>query len=261
LNKILKISVFGNLKIFYFCNELKLIYMKKYLAELIGTFSLVLFGCGAAVISGNAQVGPAGAGLLGISIAFGFAVVAMAYAIGGISGCHINPAVTVGVLVAGRVTAKDAAGYIVAQLIGATIGAGVLYLIVSGSSSWVMPEWGLGSNGWGEGYLGNYNTTSAFIAEAVFTCLFLFVILAVTSKYGNSTMAGLAIGVTLMLIHLVVIPVTGTSVNPARSFGPAIFSGGKALSQLWLFFVAPVFGAVVAALIWKFGFEKEDKKA
>jgi aquaporin Z len=235
--------------------------MKKYLAELIGTFSLVLFGCGSAVIAGSSQVGPSGIGLLGISIAFGFAVVAMAYAIGGISGCHINPAVTIGVLVAGRMTTKDAVGYIISQLIGATLGAGVLYLLASGKSGWVMPEWGLGANGWGEGYLGGFNTTSAFVAEAVFTCLFLFVILAVTSKYGNSTMAGLAIGVTLMLIHLVVIPITGTSVNPARSFGPAIFSGGMALSQLWLFFVAPVLGAIIAALIWKFGFETEDKKA
>jgi len=233
--------------------------MKKYLAELIGTFSLVLFGCGAAVIAGISNVGPNGIGLLGIAIAFGFAVVAMAYAIGGISGCHVNPAVTVGVLVAGRMTVKDAVGYIVAQFIGATIGAGVLYLIASGSEGWVMPEWGLGSNGYGEGYLGNYTLVSAFVAEAVFTCIFLFVILAVTSNYGNSTMAGLAIGVTLMLIHLVVIPVTGTSVNPARSFGPAIFAGGKALSQLWLFFVAPVAGAIVAAVLWKFGFETADK--
>lgn len=235
--------------------------MKKYLAELIGTFSLVLFGCGSAVIAGISQTGPSGVGLLGISIAFGFAVVAMAYAIGGISGCHINPAVTVGVYVAGRMNIKDAVGYIVAQLIGATIGAGVLYLIVSGKPDFAMGEWALGSNGWGEGYLGAYNVTSAFVAEAVFTCLFLFVILAVTSKWGNSTMAGLAIGITLMLIHLVVIPVTGTSVNPARSFGPAIFAGGKALSQLWLFFVAPLLGAIVAALIWKFGFESEEKAA
>ncbi len=234
--------------------------MKKYLAELIGTFSLVIIGCGSAVISGTIQVGPSGIGLLGISIAFGFAVVAMAYAIGPISGCHINPAVTVGVLVAGRMTSKDAVGYIISQIIGATLGAGVLYLIEMGRPDWVMTEWGLGSNGWGEGFLGNYSLTSAFVAETVFTCLFLFVILAVTSKYGNSTMAGLAIGVTLMLIHLVVIPITGTSVNPARSFGPAIFSGGKALSQLWLFFVAPILGAIIAALIWKFGFETDDKK-
>ena len=234
--------------------------MKKNLAEFIGTFSLVLFGCGSAVIAGNSTVGPSAIGLLGISIAFGFAVVAMAYAIGPISGCHINPAVTVGVLVAGRMTVKDAVGYIISQLAGAILGAGVLYILVSGGYNYEIPEWGLGANGWGEGYLGGYNTISAFVAETVFTFLFLFVILATTSKYGNGNMAGLAIGVTLMLIHLVVIPITGTSVNPARSFGPAIFSGGKALAQLWLFFIAPILGAVIAALIWKSGFEKTDKK-
>jgi len=231
--------------------------MKKYFAELIGTFSLVLFGCGSAVIAGNMAVGPAGIGLLGISIAFGFAVVAMAYAIGGISGCHINPAVTIGVLTAGKMTVKDAIGYIVAQCIGGILGAAVLYLIASGKPGFTMPEWGLGANGWGEGYLGNYNTTSAFVIETVMTFLFIFVILGTTSKFGNGAMAGLAIGVTLMLIHLVTIPVTGTSVNPARSLGPALFSGGKAMAQLWLFFVAPIIGAIIAALVWKFGFEKE----
>lgn len=231
--------------------------MKKYFAELIGTFSLVLFGCGSAVIAGSSQVGPSGIGLLGIAIAFGFAVVAMAYAIGGISGCHINPAVTVGVLVAGKISGKDAIGYIVSQCIGAILGALVLYLIALGKPGWQMPEWGLGANGWGEGYLGGYNTASAFLIEAVMTFLFIFVILGTTSKFGNGAMAGLAIGVTLMLIHLVTIPVTGTSVNPARSLGPALFSGGKALSQLWLFIVAPMLGAVIAALVWKFGFDKE----
>jgi len=230
--------------------------MRKYAAEFIGTFSLVLFGCGSAVIAGNMAVGPAGVGLLGISIAFGFAVVAMAYAIGGISGCHINPAVTIGVLTAGKMEVKDAIGYIIAQCFGAILGAGVLYLIVVGQPAYTMPEWGLGANGWGEGYLGEYNTLSAFIIEAVMTFLFIFVILATTSKFGNSTMAGLAIGVTLMLIHLVTIPVTGTSVNPARSLGPAVFSSGKAMAQLWLFFVAPIFGAIIAALVWRFGFDK-----
>lgn len=234
--------------------------MKKYFAEMIGTFSLVLLGCGTAVISGPASVGISGAGLLGISMAFGFAVVVMAYAIGPISGCHINPAVTLGVLVSGRMGAREAVGYILFQLIGALLGAGVLYLVASGKSGWVMPEWGLGSNGWGEGYLGNYNALSAFVAETVGTCLFLFVILSVTSKYGNSTMAGLAIGVSLMLVHLVLIPITGTSVNPARSFGPAIFAGGKALGQLWMFFAAPALGAIISALIWKYGFETERKK-
>lgn len=225
--------------------------MQKYIAELIGTFSLVLFGCGAAAVSGISTAGPAGVGLLGIAIAFGFSVVAMAYAIGGISGCHINPAITIAMLVAGKIKAGDAVGYIVAQFIGAVLGAGVLYLILSGKSGFEMGEWALGANGWGEGYLGNFNTTAAFIAEAVLTFLFLFVIFAVTSKWGNSTMAGLAIGVTLMLIHLVAIPITGTSVNPARSFGPAIFAGGKALQQLWLFIVAPIAGGIVAAIVWK----------
>jgi aquaporin Z len=231
--------------------------MKKYAAEFIGTFSLVLFGCGSAVIAGVNSTGPNGIGLLGISIAFGFAVVAMAYAIGGISGCHINPAVTIGVLSAGKMEVKDAIAYIIAQCLGAILGAAVLYLIVLGRPGYVMPEWGLGANGWGEGYLGNYNILSAFVIETVMTFLFVFVILGTTSKFGNGAMAGLAIGVTLMLIHLVTIPVTGTSVNPARSLGPAIFSGGKALSQLWLFFVAPILGAIIAAIVWKFGFEKE----
>jgi aquaporin Z len=231
--------------------------MKKYFAELIGTFSLVLFGCGSAVIAGMAQTGPVGIGLLGIAVAFGFAVVAMAYAIGPVSGCHINPAVTVGVLVAGRMEVKDAVAYIIAQCIGAILGTFVLYLIIMGKPGFVIQEWGLGANGWGEGYLGGYNTASAFLIEAVMTFLFLFVILAVTSKIGNGAMAGLAIGITLMLIHLVAIPVTGTSVNPARSLGPALFAGGKALAQLWLFILAPIVGAIVAALVWKFGFEKE----
>ena len=195
--------------------------------------------------------------MLGIAIAFGFAVVAMAYAIGGISGCHINPAVTIGVLTAGKMTVKDAIGYIIAQCLGAILGAAVLYLIASGAPGFTMPEWGLGANGWGDGYLGHYNTLSAFVIEAIMTFLFIFVILGTTSKFGNSAMAGLAIGITLMLIHLVTIPVTGTSVNPARSLGPALLSGGKALAQLWLFFVAPILGAVIAALVWKFGFDKE----
>jgi aquaporin Z len=225
--------------------------MKKYLAELIGTMSLVLFGCGAAVISGTGSGSLSGLGLLGISLAFGLAVVAMAYTIGGISGCHINPAITVAMLVAGKINSKDAVGYIVAQFIGAVAGAGILYLIASGQSDFKMGEWALGSNGWGEGYLSAYSVTAAFIAEAVLTFLFLYVIFNVTSKHGNGNMAGLAIGITLVLIHLVAIPITGTSVNPARSFGPAIFAGGKALSQLWLFIVAPIVGAVAAAIVWK----------
>jgi len=226
--------------------------MKKYLAELIGTMALVLFGCGAAVISGTDAGALSGLGLLGISLAFGLAVVAMAYTIGGISGCHINPAITIAMLVAGKISTSDAVGYVVAQFIGAVVGAGILYVIALGNANFKMGEWALGSNGWGEGYLGAYSTTAAFVTEAVLTFLFLYVIFNVTSKHGNGNMAGLAIGITLVLIHLVAIPITGTSVNPARSFGPAVFAGGKALSQLWLFIVAPIVGGIAAALLWKF---------
>jgi aquaporin Z len=231
--------------------------MKKFLAEFIGTFSLVLFGCGAAVVAGISTAGPEGIGMLGISFAFGLTVVVMAYAIGPISGCHINPAITVSMLVAGKIKGNDAVGYIVAQFAGATAAAAVLYLIQKGMPDFVFGEWALGSNGWGEGYGEGYSSTSAFITEIVFTFLFLFVIFATTSKSGNSNMAGLSIGLTLVLIHLVAIPITGTSVNPARSFGPAIFAGGKALSQMWLFIVAPLIGGVLAAVTWKFVFEKE----
>lgn len=232
--------------------------MRKLFAELIGTFSLVLFGCGAAVISGISVTGPSGIGLLGISLAFGLAVVVMAYAIGGITGCHINPAITVSMLVAGKIKSGDAVQYIIGQLVGAVLASAVLYFILKGNPDFEMGEWALGSNGWGEGYLGGYNTTSAFITEAVLTFLFLFVIFATTSKWGNSSMAGLAIGLTLVLIHLVAIPVTGTSVNPARSLGPAVFAQGKALSQLWLFMAVPIAGGIIAALVWKGLFETKS---
>jgi aquaporin Z len=231
--------------------------MKKYIAEFLGTMALVLFGCGAAVVSGVSTAGPVGIGLLGISFAFGLAVVAMAYAIGPVSGCHINPAITIAMLIAGKIRSDDAIGYIIAQFIGAVAGAAILYVIQSGSHSFSMGEWALGSNGWGEGYGNAYTTSSAFLTETVFTFLFLFVIFATTSKAGNSNMAGLAIGITLVLIHCVAIPVTGTSVNPARSFGPAIFAGGKALSQLWLFIAAPVTGAIAAAVVWKAVFNEK----
>jgi aquaporin Z len=224
----------------------------KFIAELIGTFGLVLFGCGAAAVAGATTAGAlSGLGLLGISLAFGLSVVVMAYAIGGISGCHINPAITIAMLVAGKIKMTEALAYIVAQMLGAVIAAFLLINILKGHPGFAMGEWALGANGWGEGYQNAYDTTSVFITEAVMTFMFLFVIFAVTSKWGNSTMAGLAIGLCLVLIHLVAIPISGTSVNPARSFGPAIFAGGKALSQLWLFFVAPIIGAVAAALCWK----------
>ncbi len=232
--------------------------MKKFLAELIGTFALVLFGCGAAVIAGHtsAQM-PAGLGLLGISLAFGLSVVVMAYAVGNISGCHLNPAVTVAMLVAKKIDIANAMGYVIAQLVGAVLASAVLSFILHGNPGFVLSEWGLGSNGWGPGYLGEYSQSAAFITEALMTFIFLFVIFAVTSKLGNSNMAGLAIGLTLVLIHLFSIPITGTSVNPARSFGPAIIVGGVALKQLWLFIAAPITGGILAAVIWKGIFENE----
>lgn len=226
---------------------------KKFVAELIGTFTLVLLGCGAAVIAGQTtQGGLLGLGLLGIAFAFGLAQFIMCYAIGGISGSHINPAVTIGMWVAGKISAKEVAAYIAAQLAGALIASCILLLIMKGLPNFQMGEWALGANGWGEGYQNGFSTTSAFLTEAVMTFLFLLVIFGSTSKSGNSTMAGAAIGFALAAIHLFTIPVTGTSVNPARSFGPAMIAGGNALSQLWLFIVAPILGAVIAALVWKF---------
>lgn len=225
----------------------------KFVAELIGTFGLVLFGCGSAAIAGVDTLGSlSGLGLLGISLAFGLSVVVFAYAIGGVSGCHINPAVTIGVLVSGKISVKDAVIYIVAQVIGALLGAFVLQQILKGQlAGFTAGEWAYGSNGWGKGYQNEYGVTAAFLTETVLTALFLFVILGTTSKLGNATMAGLAIGLTLVLIHLVAIPITGTSVNPARSIGPALLAGGQALSQLWLFIVAPIVGAVVGAILWR----------
>ncbi len=224
---------------------------KKYFAEGLGTFALVLFGCGAATIASVSTAGPAGIGLLGISLAFGLAVVAMAYTIGPISGCHINPAISIAMLAAGKLSMKDTVGYVISQCIGAIAGAGVLYLLATGTTGFTMPEWGLGSNGWGDGYLGAYNMQAALIAEFVFTFLFIMVIFGTTAKNASPQMAGLAIGIALVLIHLVVIPITGTSVNPARSLGPALFAGGMALSQLWLFIVAPIAGGLFAAAVRK----------
>ena len=224
---------------------------KKYLAEGLGTLALVLFGCGAAVIAGVTGAGPEGIGLLGISLAFGLAVVAMAYTIGPISGCHINPAISIAMMAAGKLSAKDTIGYVIAQCLGAIAGAGILYVLATGASGFTMGEWALGSNGWGPGYGGAYDMKSALIAEFVFTFLFLMVIFGTTAKNASPQMAGLAIGITLVLIHLVVIPITGTSVNPARSLGPALFAGGTALSQLWLFIVAPIAGGLAAAMLRK----------
>lgn len=219
--------------------------MTKLFAEFIGTFTLVLFGCGAAVLAGD-QVGQ-----LGIAFAFGLAIVAMAYGIGRVSGCHINPAVSFGAFVAGRMGLKDMALYWGAQVGGAVIGAWFLYLIAIGSPGYDIATDGLGQNGWGGGYLGEYTMVSALIFEIVATMIFVIVILGVTSEGEPAGFAGLAIGLTLVAIHIVGIQVTGVSVNPARSFGPAFIVGGKAMSQMWLFIVAPMIGAAAAGLLFK----------
>lgn len=225
------------------------------MAEGLGTFALVLFGCGSAVIAGATSVGPAGLGLLGISLAFGLTVAVMAYTIGPISGCHINPAISIAMLAAGKLSVKDTVGYVISQCIGAIAAAFVLYQLALGAPGFEMGEWALGSNGWGAGYGGEYHLHSALIAEFVFTFLFLMVIFGTTAKNATPAMAGLAIGLSLALIHFVCIPITGTSVNPARSLGPALFAGGNALSQLWLFIVMPIAGGLLAALVRRFFFE------
>ncbi|MBM3175666.1 MAG: aquaporin Z [Chloroflexi bacterium] len=225
--------------------------MKKYLAELIGTFVLVLIGCGSAVIAGKAI------GFAGISFAFGLAVLAMVYAIGSISGCHINPAISVAMLVAGKMKWKDTLLYVVFQCIGAIIAAGILLLIAQGLAGYSVAANGLGQNGYGAHSPGGYALIACLIAEIVLTAIFLLVIFGSTSKDAPKGFAGLSIGLSLVFIHLVGIPITGTSVNPARSLGPAVFAGGEALSQLWLFWAAPLAGAIIAAVIWRYGFEKE----
>jgi aquaporin Z len=217
--------------------------MKVFIAELLGTLTLVLFGCGAAVLAGG------DVGQLGIAFAFGLSIVAMAYGIGPISGCHINPAVSFGAFVAGRLSLKEMGLYWAAQFIGAVIAAGLLFLIASGRPGYDIAINGLGQNGFGPGYLGEYGLMAAFIFEVVATFIFLVVILGSTSKGAPAGFAGISIGMTLVMIHIVGIQVTGVSVNPARSFGPALFVGGQALSQLWLFFVAPLIGAGLAGFL------------
>lgn len=217
--------------------------MQKYVAEIIGTMVLVLLGCGSAVFSAfsNSPIGT-----VGIAFAFGFSLLAMVYAIGGISGCHINPAVTVSMLVARKIKSKDAAFYIVAQFIGGVLGASILYLIASGNASYSLASIGLGANSFSA-----FSVEAVFAAETVLTFIFILVILGSTSEKVPKGFAGIAIGTSLVLIHLVAIPIDGTSVNPARSFGPALFVGGTALSQLWVFIVAPIIGGILAALVWK----------
>jgi len=217
--------------------------MKKYIAEAVGTFILVLFGCGTAVVAGDKV------GVVGIALAFGFALIAAAYGIGPISGCHINPAVSLGVWAAGRMKLNDLFGYWVGQFAGAILAAWVLALIVGGvEGGYNVGTSGLGQNGWGAGYQGGYNLTSALIFEFIATLIFVVVILGATQKAAPVGFAGMAIGITLVVIHIFGIHITGVSVNPARSLGPAILVGGKALGQVWLFLLVPSLAGILAGL-------------
>ncbi len=219
--------------------------IKRYLAEMIGTFVLVFGGCGAAVLAGSKI------GFAGIALAFGFSLLAMVYAIGSISGCHVNPAVTVGLLLTGKFEAKNVPGYIMAQVIGAIIAASVLFVVARGTASGYDPAVaGFAANGYGAHSPGGYDLTAAFVTEVVLTAFLVFTVLGSTDIQAPVGFAGIPIGIVLTLIHLVGIPVTNTSVNPARSIGPALFVGGWAIRQLWLFIVAPLLGAGVAAALY-----------
>ncbi|TNE54135.1 MAG: aquaporin Z [Bacteroidetes bacterium] len=226
--------------------------MKKLIAEFIGTCWLVLGGCGSALIA--AAYPDLGIGFVGVSIAFGLTVLTMAYAIGHISGCHLNPAVSIGLWIGGRMNAKELPGYIFAQVLGALAGASILYLVLSGLDGFEVG--GFASNGYGEHSPGGFSMTSALITEFVLSFFFLIVILGSTDSRAPAGLAGIAIGLCLTLIHLISIPVTNTSVNPARSISQALFAGGWAIEQLWLFILMPVAGAAVAGMVYKVWTEK-----
>ena len=216
--------------------------MKPYLAEAIGTFVLVMGGVGSAVLAGDKI------GNVGVALAFGLSLLVMVYAIGPVSGCHINPAVTVGVYLAKRISLRDATSYVVAQIIGAVIAAAVILVIAKGSPvGYSAAASGLGANGFGDHSPGGYSLLSAIVSEVVFTSFLVFTVLSATDVSARAGFAGIAIGLVLTLIHLVSLPITNTAVNPARSIGPAVFVGGWALSQLWLFIIAPVVGAALAS--------------
>ena len=222
--------------------------MKKYVAEFIGTCVLTLFGCGAAAVSGGVE---GELGILGIALAFGLAVVAMAFAIGDISGCHINPAVSLGVFVAGGMSVGDLIGYIISQFLGGAAGAGLLYIIEIMTDSVEPSSNGLGANGFGDFSYVGINLGGALLVEVVLTFVFVLVVLAVISKAENSIIGGVVIGLTLTFVHIFGIPLTGTSVNPARSLGPALFSGVDYIAQVWVFIVGPMVGAALAALAFR----------
>ena len=225
---------------------------KRAMAEFLGTFWLVLGGCGSAVLA--AAFPNLGIGFTGVALAFGLTVLTMAYAIGHVSGCHLNPAVSVGLVAGGRFPAAELVPYVIAQVLGAIAGAGVLCVIASGKAGFDVSA-GFASNGYGEHSPGGYSLGAALVCEIVMTFFFLLVILGATDRRAPAGLAGLAIGLCLTLIHLISIPVTNTSVNPARSTGPAIFAGGWALGQLWLFWVAPIVGAAVAGAVYRSVFE------
>ncbi|WP_129972834.1 MULTISPECIES: aquaporin Z [unclassified Pseudomonas] len=226
---------------------------KRSVTELLGTFWLVLGGCGSAVIAASS---PLGIGVLGVALAFGLTVLTMAFAIGHISGCHLNPAVSVGLVVGGRFPAKELPAYVIAQVIGGILAAALLYHIASGKEGFDIAA-GLASNGYGEHSPGKYSMTSGFVTELVMTAMFVVIILGATDKRAPGGLAPIAIGLALTLIHLISIPVTNTSVNPARSTGPALMVGGWAIAQLWMFWVAPLLGAVVGGVLYRW-LGKED---
>jgi aquaporin Z len=228
---------------------------KQLSAEFLGTFWLVLGGCGSVVLA--AGVPDVGIGYLGVALAFGLTVLTMVYAIGAISGCHLNPAVTLGLWACGRVKTSSVLPYIVVQVVGALVAAAVLYVIASGIDAFSTSD-GFAANGYGEHSPQGYSLLAGLVAEVVLTFVFLMVILGATDSRAPAGFAGVAIGLTLTLIHLISIPVTNTSVNPARSIGPAVFVGGWALSQLWLFIVAPIAGALVAGAVYRAVFSEES---
>lgn len=233
--------------------------MRRHVAELVGTFILVFGGCGSAVFS--AAFPSVGIGLLGVALAFGLTVLGCAYAFGHVSGCHLNPAVTIGLCTGKRFAWKDAPGYVASQLVGAVIAAGVLVVLLKGRPEGYDPSvGGLAANGYGDHSPGHYGLTSALLAEVVLTFVFLSVILGSTAKKAAAGFAGIPIGLTLTLVHLIGIPITNLSVNPARSTGPALFVGGWALEQLWLFWVAPIVGAMAAGLLSVWMYEDEASR-
>jgi aquaporin Z len=229
--------------------------MKKYCAEFIGTFWLVLGGCGSAVLA--AAFPDVGIGLLGVALAFGLTLLTMAFAIGHISGCHINPAVSFGLWAGGRFPTSDLVPYVIAQVAGGIAAAGVLYLIASGKPGFDLAA-GFAANGYGAHSPGGYDLTAALVCEVVMTMMFLYVIMGATDRRASQSLAPVAIGMCLTLIHLISIPVTNTSVNPARSTGVALFVGGWAVSQLWLFWLAPIAGGIAGALIYRLTGEQQD---